>query len=254
MSPANATLSGWGSLPVELKTKVYRLLLIAGGPITPGQPISLSAQFLRCNKTIYDEAHSLLWNNVFDIGESRVSQRIWDISKPEKDRLKLESSPEHLPIILWSRQVRHVQVNRRGISGYYLDSILHTLTVMPMLESVCLNIWEDSGLGVSHGLYWTKGGPSNSYEVRGLTKRFLVRVGECLIKQYPPVKFYLAMTTLQGKILRWQAQHNTSTESGSCITFIDRTPEQELLVHESRYSLGPPSKKLVMDGPVIQSK
>lgn len=254
MSTTNAMVPGWDGLPREIRTQVYRLLFIADGPITPGQPINLSAQILRCNKSIYDEAHSLLWHNVFDISDAKVSQLIFDISNPEKDSLKLESSPKHVPLILWSRKVRHIQLYSQGgyILGYYFDSTMRTLSAMPKLESFCMTIRETSGVDRWHSgrPYWTKNGPSALYEPRGLTKRFLVLVVENFMKQYPSVRFYLAMTTLQGKVLRWQAQRTTIAEHGLSITFIDRTPKQDLLVHASRSSLGPPSKKLTMDGPV----
>lgn len=255
MSVNNTTIPGWGGLPGEIRTQIYRLLFIADGPITPGQPINLSAQILRCNKSIYDEAHSFLWHNVFDISDAKVSQLIFDISNPEKGSLELESSPKHVPIILWSRKVRHVQIYSQSgyIFGYYFDSTMRTLSAMPKLESFCMTIWETTGVDGWHsgGPYWTKNGLTALYEPRGLTKLFLDLVVENFMKQYPSVELYLAMTTLQGKILRWQAQRTIIAEHGLSITFIDRTPKQELLVHASRSSLGPPTKKLTMDGPVV---
>lgn len=177
MSTPDATLPRWDGLPREIRNQIYRSLFIADGALTPGQPISLSAQILRCNRTTYDEAHLLLWQNVFDVSEAKASQLIFDLSNPKKDRDNLASSPEHLPIILWSRKVRHVELYSQGgfIFGYYFDSPMRMLSVLPNLESFCMTIRETSGVGIvsRDRPYWTKSGPKGPYELRGLTERFI---------------------------------------------------------------------------------
>ncbi|ETN39918.1 uncharacterized protein HMPREF1541_06145 [Cyphellophora europaea CBS 101466] len=71
----------WDKLPAEVKNTIYRLIFVSNKPIKPHinwpnlihrrhiNKFDLGAQFLRCSKAIYAEAHPILRSeNVFEIG------------------------------------------------------------------------------------------------------------------------------------------------------------------------------------------
>lgn len=206
--PTRASPLGWDSLPPEIKDKIYRSLFIVKRSITPGQPISLSAQILRCNKATYHEAHSLLWLNTFLITSG-------DLVNPT-------TTPQHMPLALWWHQLQKIQLEGGCLCRQAHDNELESLGRMPKLESIDMVRGEnpaDSPLRMQQ---------FNSDETLCKSPRIQTDAMYSkmdMMRRLPAIEFYLS-TTRKGAILLWRV-YLSKTDPLPLLIFLDRTPCEE---------------------------